>query len=84
MRYHQDLVRHRALEEENGVGKVWEWDLYFVHLLEVRRLLFSHRSYPDLSCLQVKRLQYKPRIFSVEGRIALPRRGRKMQEVHNR
>ena len=82
--YHQVLVRYGVLEEENGVGKVWERDLYFVHLLEVRRLLVNHHDCPDLYYLQVKRLQHEPRIFSMESRITLVRRGRKMQEVHSR
>ena len=45
--YHEVLVRHGALEEENGVGKVWERDLYLVHLLEVRPLLVNHHNCPD-------------------------------------
>ena len=45
--------------------------------------LITNHSLPDSCCLQVKRLQHEPRVFSVEGRLTLLRRGRKMQEAHN-
>ena len=49
--YHQVLVRYGVLEEENGVGKVWERDLYFILLLEVRWVFVDRHSYPDPSYL---------------------------------
>jgi hypothetical protein len=83
MLYHQNLVRHSALEEENRVGEVWKWDLHLVHLLEVCRVLVNRDNRPDPCYLQVKRLQHEPRVFSVEGPLTFLRGGRKWQEVHN-
>jgi len=84
MLYHQGLFRHGALEEENRMGEVWNWDLHFVHLLEVRPILVGRHGCPDPRRLQVERLQHESRVLFVEGRITLLRGGRKMQEVHNR
>ena len=44
MLYHQNLVRHSALKEENRVGEVRKWDLHLVHLLEVCRVLSNRHN----------------------------------------
>ena len=74
--YHQILVRNL---EETRMGKVWEWDIYLVRLLKVRRVLVN-RSCPDRSRLQVKRLQHEPGAFSVEGHLTLLPRSRKSSQ----
>ena len=83
MLYHQGLFQNSILEEENWRGEVWKWDLHFVHLLEVRLILVSHRGCPDPRHLQFGRVQREYRALSLEGRLTLLCGGRKMQEVYN-
>jgi hypothetical protein len=50
MLHYQNLVRHSALEKENGMGEVWKWDLHLVHLLKVRQVPANRPQFPDPCC----------------------------------